>query len=195
VDSLLLSFSKPLPLDVIPYCLLKSCHSTFAILLARLADVSFATGKLPDIYKISQISPLRKKPSLDASDPSSYRPISNLRTLGKLLERLAQMQLRPFLLASPAFSPYQSAYRPGFSTETSALFIADKLFRSSAPSLLVSWTYPQPLTAFLILFFLTDSIMILLSLILPLPGFVLIYLTEASSLCGRALDLLPLLLL
>ena len=62
VDSLLLSLSKPLPLDVIPYCLLKSCHSTFAILLARLADVSFATGKFPDIYKISQISPLLKKP-------------------------------------------------------------------------------------------------------------------------------------
>src|SRR6478609_6568881 len=111
---------------------------TFAILLARLADVSCATGKFSDIYKISQISPLLKKPSLDASDPSSYWPISNLRTLGRLLERLAQMQLRPFLLTSPAFSPYQSAYRSGFSTETSALFIADKLFRSSTLSLLVS---------------------------------------------------------
>src|SRR6476661_1466610 len=122
----------------------------------------FATGKFPDIYKISRISPLLKKPSLDASDPSSYRPISNLRTLGKLLERLAQMQLRPFLLALPAFSPYQSAYRPGFSTETSALFIADKLPSRTLRSL-TSYFLTVPLES------------ILLSSLVPFPSQLLIY--------------------
>ena len=91
----------------------------------------------PECYKLSQITPLLKKASLNPSESSSYRPISNLRTLGKLLERLAQIQLRPCLFSSPAFSPYQSAYRPGFSTETAALYIADSLFRSSSTSLLV----------------------------------------------------------
>jgi len=136
-DSLLLSLSKPSPLDIVPCSLLKSCHSTFSVLLTKLANLSFASGKFPDCYKVAQISPLLKKSTLDPSVPSSYRPIANLRTLGKLLERLAQAQLRPYLLSSPAFSPYQSAYRPGFSTETAALFITNNLLRTSAPSLLV----------------------------------------------------------
>ena len=144
-DAFLLSLSKPSPVDVIPICLLKGCHSSFAVLLTKLANISFATGKFPDIYKVSQISPLLKKPSLDPSDLTSYCPISNLRTnqitnLGKLLDRLVQLQLRPHLLSAPAFSPYQSAYRPSYSTETAGLFISNHLFHASSPSpsLLVS---------------------------------------------------------
>ena len=137
-DALLLALSKPSPLDIVPVLLLKSSHSTFAVILSKLADISFAHGKFPDLYKSSQITPLLKKPSLDSSDPSSFRPISNLRTLGKLLERLAQQQLRPHFLSTPAFSAYQSAYRPFHSTETAALYVSNSLLRSSAPSLLVS---------------------------------------------------------
>jgi hypothetical protein len=120
--------------------LLKSCHTTFSVILTKLANVSFTTGIFSTLYKCSQITPLLKSPSLDPCDAANFRPISNLRTLGKLLERLAQYQLRPHLLSSPAFSPYQSAYRPSYSTETATLFMADHLFRSSSrtPSILVS---------------------------------------------------------
>ena len=139
-DALLLSLSKSSPIDIIPVSLLKSCHHTFAVLLARLADISFSSGKFPDLYKVARITPLPKKPSLDPSDLSSYRPIANLRTMGKLLERLAQAQLRPHILSSAAFSPYQSAYRPLYSTETAAVFLSNCLLSpsSSSPSLLVS---------------------------------------------------------
>ena len=137
-DTLLLSLTKSSPVDIVPVSLLKSCHSTFAVLLSRLANVSFNCGKFPDLYKVSQITPLLKKPSLDPSVPSSFRPISNLRTLAKLLERLAQAQLRPHLCSAPAFSSYQSAYRPLYSTETATVFIADSLLRSASPTLLVS---------------------------------------------------------
>ena len=103
-----------------------------------MANVSFTSGKFPNSYKPAQITPILKKPSLDPSTPSSFRPISNLRTLGKLLERLAQVQLRSHFCSAPAFSSYQSAYRPLHSTETSTLFIANTLFCTSTPSLLVS---------------------------------------------------------
>jgi len=140
VDSLLLVLSKPSPVDIIHVSLLKSCHSTFSVLLSRLADISFVTGEFPDLCKLSQISPLLKKPSLDASDLSSYHLISNLsnlRTIGKLLERLAHLQLRPHFLLAPALSPYQLAFRPLYSTETATILIANNLLRSSSPSLLV----------------------------------------------------------
>jgi len=53
----------------------------------------------------AEVLPLLKKPSVDPTYPSSYRPFSNLRTSGKLQERLAQARLRPHFLSSPAYTP------------------------------------------------------------------------------------------
>ena len=139
--NLIRSLTKSSPLDIIPVSLIKSCCPIFSTLLSELANRSFVQGKFPSLYKTAQITPLIKKPTLDPSDLASYRPISNLRTMGKLLESLAQSRLRPHINSSPSFSPFQSAYRPGHSTETGNLKIANDLFgaiSSGYPSLLVS---------------------------------------------------------
>ena len=47
--------------------------------------------------------------------------ISNLNTIGKILERLALARLLPHLSISHSFSPLQSAYRKFYSTETALL--------------------------------------------------------------------------
>ena len=62
--------------------------------------------------------PLLKKPSLPKDDPANYRPITNLSTFSKLLEKLAAVRVRPQVITSRHFSSFQSAYRPGYSTET-----------------------------------------------------------------------------
>ena len=49
---------------------------------------------------------------------TNYRPISNLNTISKTIERLVLRRLLPHLLASANFNPLQSAYRSGHSTET-----------------------------------------------------------------------------
>ena len=67
-----------------------------------------------------------KKTRLDSSLPANYRPISNLSTVSKVLERLVLARLRPHLLASSNFSELQSAYRKGHSTETALLEVDDK---------------------------------------------------------------------
>ena len=57
------------------------------------------------------------------------------------MERLAQSRLSSHIFSAPAFSNYQSAYRPGRSTETASLKIANDLLGNVAtgsPSLLVS---------------------------------------------------------
>jgi len=54
---------------------------------------------------------------------------------------MAQAQLRPRILSSPAFSSVQSAYRPCFSTETASVLLTNDLLSASAsgaPSLLLS---------------------------------------------------------
>jgi len=59
---------------------------------------------------------------------SNYRPISNLTTISKLIERLVLDRLRPHLLSSPNFSRLQSAYRRGHSTETALLHVMNMVY-------------------------------------------------------------------
>lgn len=56
---------------------------------------SIETGIVPDIFKVSQISPVYK--SGDATDPSNLRPIATLSPFSKVLERLVYNQLYSFI--------------------------------------------------------------------------------------------------
>ena len=85
---------KTSPIDFIPITIVKSCTDIFSVLLARLANMSFVEGVFPTIFKVGQVTPILKKSGLSADDPSNYRPITNLSTFGKILERIAQSQLR-----------------------------------------------------------------------------------------------------
>ena len=118
---------KTSPLDFIPITVVKSCSDIFSVLLARLANISFAEGVFPKIFKVGQVTPLLKKPGLSVDDPSNYRPITNLSTFGKILERIAQSQLRTHISTSPNNGPLQSAYRVFHSTETAMTRVVSDL--------------------------------------------------------------------
>src|SRR5208282_5549269 len=122
--------NKSSPRDAMPTSLLKSCADVFSPIIARLANMSFTSGEFPSIYKTAQVLPLLKKPGLDRSIPANYRPISNLHTISKIIERLVLARLKPHLLASGNFNTLQSAYRTGNSTETALLRILDGLYKA-----------------------------------------------------------------
>jgi len=96
--------------------------------IARLANLSLLSGKLPAQYKTAQVLPLLKKAGLDSSLPANYRLISNLSSVSKVLERLVLARLRPHLLGSSNFSELQSAYRKGHFTETALLEVLEGAF-------------------------------------------------------------------
>ena len=48
-------------------------------------------------FKEVFITPVIKKPGLDAADVGSYRPISNLSVISKLLERIVAKQLTDYV--------------------------------------------------------------------------------------------------
>ena len=67
----------------------------FTEIIARLSNFSISGGVFPSTLKCAAVTPLLKKPSLDPDNPSSCRPIPNLNTISKFLERLFLSRLHP----------------------------------------------------------------------------------------------------
>ena len=112
VERLLKSMpSTSSPLDFIPTSLIKSCSGVFARVIARLANLSFEHSTFPVKFKTAQVTPLLKKHGIDVSDPANYRPISNLITICKIIERLVLVRIVPHVSTSSSFDVVQSAYR------------------------------------------------------------------------------------
>ena len=122
---------KPSPVDVLPTALLRSAADTLSPILAHIANLSFTQCRFPAAFKTAQVTPLLKKPGLDTEQMSNYRPISNLSTASKVIERLVLDRLRPHLLHSPNFARLQSAYRRGHSTETALLHVMDSVYTAA----------------------------------------------------------------
>src|SRR5664279_1281288 len=78
--------AKSSPMDFVPSSVLKRCSIVFAPLIAKLANLSFDQGQFPVQFKEAQVTPLLKKVGLDVTDPASYRPLSNLNTISKIIE-------------------------------------------------------------------------------------------------------------
>ena len=122
--------NKTSPLDPVPISIIKKLSSIFCPILVRLANLSFQEGTFPDTFKTAQVLPLLKKSNLDPDNPANYRPISNLSTFSKLLERLVLQRLRNHISSNPNFSLHQSAYRPFHSTETALLHVMNDTYNA-----------------------------------------------------------------
>jgi Reverse transcriptase (RNA-dependent DNA polymerase)/Endonuclease/Exonuclease/phosphatase family len=114
-------------LDFIPTQLLKSCLDALILPITTLVNLSLSEGIFPDNFKHAVVTPLHKKHSLPHEDLSSYRPISNLNFISKILERIIHVRLTNHLQSFPSISRFQSAYRKFHSTETALLKIHNDL--------------------------------------------------------------------
>ena len=68
--------------------------------------------------KTAVLSPLLKKVSLDHEVLSNYRPISNLKVISKIIEKVIAVHLQRYLEANQLNEPLQSAFKPFHSCET-----------------------------------------------------------------------------
>ena len=82
------------------------------------------------------VLPQLKKPGLDPTNLSSYRPISNLSFLSKLVERVVTARFISHAEENKLFPDRQSSYRRGHSTETAGYrpLFQQPLFRQSQNS-------------------------------------------------------------
>ena len=94
--------------------------------ILKIINTSITSCKIPTSEKTAAITPALKG-SLDPQVMSSYRPISNLSYLSKLLENVILHQLNIHLERVNAIPDNQSAYRPLHSTETTITSVVSDL--------------------------------------------------------------------
>jgi Reverse transcriptase (RNA-dependent DNA polymerase) len=121
---------KTSPLEVVPVSVLKHCKAQLAVAIVHLANLSFSTGQFPVTLKIGWVTPRLEKAGLDTADFKNFRPITNLSTTSKIIERLALNRMRRCITESPNYGKLQSAYRQGHSTETARGKIMDDIIKT-----------------------------------------------------------------
>jgi len=117
-------------LDPMPTNLLAEIIEAPLPAITKIINKSFSSGEIPTALKSALISPLIKKPSLDANELANYRPISNLPFLHKVLERVAVQQLQQYMSVNKLHAKAQSAYRQFHSTETALIRVTNDILRA-----------------------------------------------------------------
>ena len=111
-------------LDPLPTWLLKDISDTLIPFLTRLVNSSIASSVVPHCLKHANVIPVLKKANLDHNTiTNSYRPISNLPFVSKLLERYVTRCLIKHLTDSNLLERYQSAYKSHHSMETALVLV------------------------------------------------------------------------
>ena len=105
------ALSKSCDLDPLPTNILKEFMPELMPFLTEMCNKSLSQGCLPQSQHHAIRTPRLKKTNADPSDTKTYRPISNLTFMSKVVERLVYRQLVAYLEQHGLLPSLQSAYR------------------------------------------------------------------------------------
>lgn len=114
--------------DCLNINLLLLCCPEIIPVLTHLMNVCIENYYFPLAWKEALVTPLAK-----IGNPTSlndFRSISILPVLSKILEKIIESQLRPFLNAHAIIPKNQSGFRPGFSCATALSCITDDILKA-----------------------------------------------------------------
>ena len=121
--------SKSCELDAIATPLLKRLTCKCLPFITKIVNISLTQGIFSDNWKVAIVRPLLKKAGL-ALINKNYCPISNLSFLSKLVEKCVLLQFNAHCERYGLIPDFQSAYRKGYSTETSLITLGNDLLWS-----------------------------------------------------------------
>ncbi|KAK3572869.1 hypothetical protein QTP86_009054 [Hemibagrus guttatus] len=123
------------PLNPIPSAMLQTISPDLLPFITTVINGSLTSGHVPTAFKKARVIPILKKPALDPSDISNYRPVSLLSFISNILERVVCIQLSDYLMQNNHHDPNQSGFKAAHSTETSLLTVTEKLHAARSAKL------------------------------------------------------------
>ena len=112
--------SKSCELDAPPGCVTRNAPDTLSF-ISKIINASLQYGQMPSHLKVAKSRPLLKKPSMDHTQFSNYRPISNLTFISKAIEKSVANQLITYINKNNLNVTFQSAYKQYHSAETALI--------------------------------------------------------------------------
>ena len=122
--------SKSCSLDPVPSALRPSCLSVMLPVITKIVNLSIETCEVPATLKTAVLSPLLKKPSLDHEMLANFRPVSNLKFISKVIEKVVSVRLKNYLNDNNLNEPMQSAYKKRHSVETALIRVKNDILRA-----------------------------------------------------------------
>ena len=110
--------NKTCVLDPMPSQFIRKHISFFVPVLHNIVNIALSTGIFPDDLKHAVVTPILKSNDMDTDAYNSYRPVSSLTFLSKLIEKAALKQLVNYLEDNKLIPSLQSAYLKNHSCET-----------------------------------------------------------------------------
>jgi hypothetical protein len=142
-----LKATEGMGIDNIPMSVLKKGVEVLAGPISHLVNISLAEGRVPEAFKVGKVFPIFKGKGKAREDPASYRPVSILPAMSKILEKSVKADLEDQLARVNGLPGAQYGFRPKRSCTTAlALPHAGWLTAPRGGSLLASWpsTCPPP---------------------------------------------------
>ena len=115
--------NKTCVLDPLPANQLTDNITSIVPVITRITNASLDEGVMPKSSKHAIVRPLLKKPALDKDTLSSYRPVSNLTQLSKVIEKVVALRIISHTSDQQMVECFQSAYWKNHSTETALLYV------------------------------------------------------------------------
>ena len=122
-----LDVSEAPGMDEISPRLLKDGAEVLAKPICDIINFSIKLSTFPDKCKFAKLTPPFKKGS--KTDPKSYRPISLLPFISKLIEKVIHKQTQEYLDKNGLIYKFQSSFRKIFSTDSCLVQITDYIIK------------------------------------------------------------------
>ena len=118
--------AKYCDLDAVPTSIIKEALDLLLPTLVKLVNLSLVEGEFVQQWKTALVKPLLKKVGMELTN-TSYRPVSNLPFLSKVVEKSVLLRFNRHYDENNLMPSYQSAYRANFSCETALVKLTDDL--------------------------------------------------------------------